>query len=214
MRHGARRRHAGLRAACDFEDQGRRRPAERGHAGISRRGAAFDRVGVAPAAGDAGRRRSSRDRGRDQWRKDCPRGRGRTAAGNFDHRARSFLQYSGAEEISEGGVHRVVAHRVAGYALRAGASRKTFRVAFGDQCHAGRASGGGIQRARVSGIRQRNARPVDSSSRAATARARGIAAASAVAAQGSRRRWRADCAERSRARCGSMALSRSPRFRS
>ena len=58
MRHGARRRHAGVRAARDFEDQERRRSAERGHAGISRGGAAVDCVGIAAAAGDAGGGRS------------------------------------------------------------------------------------------------------------------------------------------------------------
>ncbi len=83
-----------------------------------------------------------RDCGRDQRRQDRPSRRGRAAAGNFDHGARSLLQYSGAQEISEGGVDRVVAHRVAGHALCAGASRQAFRVALGDQCHAGRASGG------------------------------------------------------------------------
>jgi hypothetical protein len=49
-----------------------------------------------------------------------------------------------------------------GHALCAGASRQAFRAAFGDECHAGGASGGRLQRACVPGLRQRNAGPVDS----------------------------------------------------
>src|SRR6267378_3284713 len=48
-----------------------------------------------------------------------------------------------AKEESEGGIDGVVAHRVAGDALRAGASGKALRVAFGYECIAGCASGGG-----------------------------------------------------------------------
>ena len=76
--------------------------------------------------------------------KIAPRRRSGPAAGNVDHGAGSVLQCSGAQEISEGGVDRAVAHCVAGHALCAGASRKTFRAALGDECHAGRASGGRV----------------------------------------------------------------------
>ena len=168
------------------------------HAGISRRGAALDRVSVAPAPGDASRGRTCGDGDRDQRRQDRARGRSRTAAGNFDHGARSLLQYSGAQEVLEGRVDRAVAHRVAGDALRAGASRQAFRIALGDQCHAGRASGRGIQRARLSGLRQRDAGSADSSRGAAGAGARWIAAASAVAAQTKKTKMASRCSERSR----------------
>ena len=103
-----------------------------------------------------------RNRRRDQRRQDCPRRRSRTARRDFDHGARSVLQYSRAQEISESRIHRAFAHRVAGHALCAGASRKAFRIALGDERHAGRASGRGIQRARLPGLRQRDARSVDS----------------------------------------------------
>ena len=92
-----------------------------------------------------------------------------------------FFNVPARKKFLEGGVDRAVAHRVAGHALRAGASRQAFRTALRHQRHAGRASGGRIQRARLPGLRQRNARPVDSRGGAAAAGAHRIAAASSVA---------------------------------
>ena len=45
-----------------------------------------------------------------------------------------FFNTAGAQEISEVGVDRAFAHRVAGDALCAGASGEAFRTAFGDEC--------------------------------------------------------------------------------
>ena len=92
-----------------------------------------------------------------------------------------FFNTPARKKFLQGGVDRVVAHCVAGHALRAGASGEAFRVAFGDECHAGCASGGGIQRARVPGVWQGDARSVDPGSGAAGTGARGVAATSAVA---------------------------------
>jgi DNA mismatch repair protein MutL len=47
-----------------------------------------------------------------------------------DHRARSLLQYPGAQELPESRVHRTLAHRIAGHTLCSSASRKAFRVAL------------------------------------------------------------------------------------
>ena len=65
---------------------------------------------------------------------------------------------------------------------------EAFRAAFGHQCHAGGAAGRGIQRARLSGFRQGNSRPVDCGCSPAAAGARGLAATSAMAAQRRRER--------------------------
>ena len=73
---------------------------------------------------DRGSRR--RNHRRDQWRQDGARRRSRPARRNVDHGSRSLLQYPGAEKIPESGVHRTLAYRFAGHALRAGASRKAF----------------------------------------------------------------------------------------
>ena len=100
------------------------------------------------------------------------------------------FQYSGAQEIFESGIHRAVAHRFAGHALRAGASGKAFRIALGDQRHAGGAAGRRIQRARVPGIRQRSARPADSGGGGAAAGACGLAAAAAMAQRNQLRKHR------------------------
>ncbi len=67
-----------------------------------------------------------RDRHRDQWRQDGARGRGWAARGHVDYGAGSLLQYSRTKEILKGGVDRIVAHRVAGHALCAGASGEAF----------------------------------------------------------------------------------------
>ncbi len=150
------------------------------------------RLGQPSAIGDARRRRRGRDRDRNCRRQAADGRRGWTAAGNCDHRARFVLQHSGAPEIPQGRVHRAVAHRVAGDALRAGPSRDALGAALGHQRDADRAACGRPFAAHLPGLRQRDARPADSAERAAAAGARRPAAASAVAAQrrGSNRRSR------------------------
>ena len=165
-----------------------RRPAERRHARISRRGLALDCFRFASAPGDARSRRSLRNRGRDQRRQDFQSRRSRAAGGNLDHHSRSLLQYSRAQEISEGRIYRALAHRFAGHALRAGASRQAFRIALRDQRHAGRAAGRRSQRARLSGFRQRGARPTDSHRRPAAPGTHRPAAASTLATRRGGRR--------------------------
>ncbi len=78
--------------------------------------------------------------------------------GSFDHHSRPVLQYSGAPEISEGRVHRTLAYRLAGNALRAGPSGDALGVALGDQRDAGCSSGCQPLRAHLPGFRQRDAR--------------------------------------------------------
>ena len=66
-------------------------------------------------------------------------------AGTSISRPRSFLQYSGPEEIPESRIHRAFPHRFAGHSLRPGPSRQAFRTALGHQRHAGGAAGRGLQ---------------------------------------------------------------------
>ncbi len=53
-----------------------------------------------------------------------------------------FFNIPARRKVPQGRVHRAVAHRVAGDALRAGASRDALGAALGDQRHADRAAGG------------------------------------------------------------------------
>ncbi len=69
---------------------------------------------------------SCRNHPRNQRRQDRARRRSRPARRHVDHRARSLLQYSSAQEIPQGRVDRTLPHRIAGHALRAGPSRKAF----------------------------------------------------------------------------------------
>ena len=109
-----------------------------------------------------------------------------SAAGNLHHRSRPVLQYSRAAQIPESRIDRAVAHRVAGDALRAGASGDALGAALGDQRHAGRAAGGRSLAADLSSIRQGDARSADPAECAAAAGTHRLAAASAVAAQRNR----------------------------
>ena len=130
------------------------------------------------------------------------------AAGNVHHGSRPVLQHSRTPQVSEGGIHRAVAHRVAGDALRSGPSRDALGAALRDQCHADRASRGRPLAAYLSGVRQGDARSADSAERAAAAGARRTAAASTVAA---RRRLRS---RRLRETSNCTASFRGRRFRS
>jgi hypothetical protein len=82
--------------------------------------------------------------------------------GNVDHGARFVLQYSGTQEVPQGRVDRAFAHRLAGHALRAGASVDALGTAHHEQRNAGGASCAVARGAHLPDLRQGNARSVDS----------------------------------------------------
>ncbi len=178
--------------------------------GFSRRGAALHCLRQPPASGDARPGRCRGNRGRDRRWQNPDRRRSRPAAGNLHHGARPVLQHPRAPQVPEGRIDRAVAHRVAGDALRAGASRDALGAALRHQCHADRAAGGRPLAAHLPGLRQGDARPADSAERAACrwsawvcrSLRRGGAARSRITRS------------RSRARSSCTASSRGRRFRS
>ena len=187
LRNGARRCTAGLRASRHIEDQECRGPSEHRHFGIPWGGAALDRLGSASAPRDPVSARSLWDHRRDQWRQDFQSRRGWPSGRNVNHYPRPVLQHSGAKEIPQSRIDRAIAYRLAGHALRDGTSGKAFRIAFCDQCHACRASGFGLQPARLPGLWQRSSRPDDSGGGGAAAGTNWTSATSTMEKEGRRR---------------------------
>ena len=206
MRHGSRRCHARLRTPRHFKNQRRRRSPERRARSAfaakpcprSPRSRACASKPARPGRRKNGRRKNGQQRKldartfrttrhrnhpRDQRRPHGPRRRSRPARRNLHHRPRSLLQYTGAQKIPQSRIHRTFPHRVPRHSLRPGPSRKTFRIALRHQRHAGRPSRCRIQRARLSGLRQRNPRSADRSRSRSTPRTHRPAPASAVAPQ-------------------------------
>ena len=142
-----------------------------GTLGLSRRGAAIDRVDFAAGAGNAHGGRRARDARGIRGRKACRSKAGGRAAGHFDQRCGHFLLRSGAAEIPEIRDHRTGAHRVARHALRARASRPAIPA---EDAHAGNPelrAGGKAGRPRLPGVRAPGARRThrDSAQRSADA---------------------------------------------
>ena len=121
LRHAARRRAAGLRAARHQQAARRQGPALDRHAGFPRRGAAVHRFGLAPAARNPLRGRDHRHAHRNRRRQDAALRGSRARRRHGDHRARPVLQRAGAQEIPAHGADRAGPHRVAGHALQPGA---------------------------------------------------------------------------------------------
>ena len=99
---GRGRRAARPRAARDEQDTLHRGPVAHRHVRLSRRGAAVDRVGVAPVVDDAGARRRRRASSSSVEGGGAPRVAAVRARRGHDHRrARSVLQRARAAEIPE-----------------------------------------------------------------------------------------------------------------
>ena len=93
--------------------------------GFPRRSAALDRISQPPAAGDACRQKTHAGTVVEiAGGKILTVEEAGLPLGTSITRARPVLQYPGAAQVPEGRVDRAVAHRVAGDALRAGASRR------------------------------------------------------------------------------------------
>ena len=101
-------------------------------------------------------------RRRNRRRQHPDRRRGRPAAGNLHHHSRSLLQYSGAPQVPQGGIHRTFAHRFAGDALRARPSRDALGAALRHQRHPRRSARCNSLRAHLPGLRQGDSRRTDS----------------------------------------------------
>ena len=81
--------------------------------------------------------------------------------GTLDRVRDLFFNTPARQKISQGGVHRTLAYRLAGHALRAGPSRDALGAALGNQRDAGCSAGGQPRRAHLPGIRQRDPRRAD-----------------------------------------------------
>ncbi len=159
-RDDSRRRAAGVRAARDVEAAHGGRFALDRDARVSRRGAAFDRRGLAPAAANArGRGRGGNAR-RICGRKTCRRESGRASCGDDDQRGRSFLLRAGAAQFPEVGNDGTRPHRFARHALRARASRQTICAEDADAGNHPRHGGRDDGRARLPAFRTAGARRI------------------------------------------------------
>ena len=157
-RDDSRRCAAGVRAARDVEAAHGRRSALDRDARVSRRGAAFDRRGLAAAAANARGRGRRGNAGRICGRKTRRRESGGTAFGDDDQRGRSFLLRAGAAQFPEVGDDGTRAHRFARHALRARASRQAIRAEDADAGNHSRDGGRDDGRARLPAFRAAGAR--------------------------------------------------------
>ena len=154
LRHAARRRATGLRTPRHQQTAQRQGPALHRYAGFSRRGAAFHRLGLSPAAGNAVPGGGDRHAHRNRRRQDAALRRGGAGRRYHDHGARPVPQRPGTSQIPAHRADRVGAHRLPRHALQPGASGQEFPPEHRSHRVARRDSRGQHEGARLSGFRQ------------------------------------------------------------